>query len=81
MAPNRIVQIDEGLADDLDLLNTKVVPWGVERINVMVPLNWPKTCPGTPWRHSLRFGTRYQSKLFNPTFLKDRGLPVPDWLD
>jgi cysteine synthase A len=27
------------------------------------------------------FGTRYQSKLFNPTFLKERGLPVPDWLD
>ncbi len=26
-------------------------------------------------------GTRYQSKLFNPTFLKDKGLPVPAWLD
>ena len=26
-------------------------------------------------------GTRYQSKLFNPTFLKDRNLPFPDWLD
>jgi cysteine synthase A len=25
-------------------------------------------------------GTRYQSKLFNPAFLKDRGLPYPDWL-
>jgi cysteine synthase A len=25
-------------------------------------------------------GTRYQSKLFNPAFLKERGLPVPDWL-
>ena len=25
-------------------------------------------------------GTRYQSKLFNPTFLKERGLPYPDWL-
>ena len=25
-------------------------------------------------------GTRYQSKLFNPEFLKERGLPVPDWL-
>ncbi|MGB0684423.1 MAG: cysteine synthase A [Magnetovibrionaceae bacterium] len=27
------------------------------------------------------FGTRYQSKLFNPTFLKEQGLPYPDWLD
>ncbi len=26
------------------------------------------------------YGTRYQSKLFNPTFLHDQGLPVPDWL-
>ena len=26
------------------------------------------------------YGTRYQSKLFNPTFLKERGLPSPDWL-
>jgi cysteine synthase len=25
-------------------------------------------------------GTRYQSKLFNPAFLKERGLPYPDWL-
>lgn len=25
-------------------------------------------------------GTRYQSKLFNPQFLKDKGLPTPDWL-
>lgn len=27
------------------------------------------------------FGTRYQSKLFNPVFLKSKGLPVPDWLE
>ena len=26
------------------------------------------------------YGTRYQSKLFNPTFLKEKGLPYPDWL-
>ena len=26
------------------------------------------------------YGTRYQSKLFNPEFLKLRGLPVPGWL-
>ncbi|MBU2962140.1 cysteine synthase A [Citreicella sp. C3M06] len=27
------------------------------------------------------FGNRYQSKLFNPEFLKGKGLPVPPWLD
>ena len=27
------------------------------------------------------YGTRYQSKLFNPDFLRARGLPVPGWLD
>jgi cysteine synthase A len=26
-------------------------------------------------------GTRYQSKLFNPDFLRSKHLPVPDWLD
>ncbi|MEQ8951951.1 cysteine synthase A [Parvibaculum sp.] len=26
------------------------------------------------------YGTRYQSKMFNPAFLKDHGLPVPSWL-
>jgi cysteine synthase A len=25
-------------------------------------------------------GTRYQSKLFNAVFLREKGLPVPDWL-
>jgi len=27
------------------------------------------------------YGTRYQSKLFNPQFLRSKGLPVPDWLE
>jgi cysteine synthase A len=27
------------------------------------------------------YGTRYQSKMFNPEFLKSKGLPVPAWLD
>jgi cysteine synthase A len=27
------------------------------------------------------FGTRYQTKLYNPTFLREKNLPVPDWLD
>ncbi|MFK7867778.1 MAG: cysteine synthase A [Roseobacter sp.] len=27
------------------------------------------------------YGTRYQSKLFNPDFLREKGLPLPEWLD
>jgi cysteine synthase A len=26
------------------------------------------------------FGTRYQSKLFNPAFLREKNLPIPEWL-
>ena len=26
------------------------------------------------------YGTRYQSKMFNPEFLRSKGLPVPEWL-
>ena len=26
-------------------------------------------------------GVRYQSKLFNPQFLREKGLPVPEWLE
>lgn len=27
------------------------------------------------------FGTRYQSKLFNPDFLRSKSLPVPEWME
>jgi cysteine synthase A len=27
------------------------------------------------------YGTRYQSKIYNPEFLREKGLPVPGWLD
>lgn len=27
------------------------------------------------------YGTRYQSKMFNPDFLRSKDLPVPDWLE
>ena len=27
------------------------------------------------------YGTRYQSKLYNPAFLREKGLPVPAWLE
>ncbi len=27
------------------------------------------------------YGTRYQSKMYNPVFLREKGLPVPEWMD
>ena len=27
------------------------------------------------------YGSRYQTKLYNPAFLKEKGLPAPEWLD
>jgi cysteine synthase A len=27
------------------------------------------------------YGTRYQSKLFNPDFLRSKGLAVPEWME
>ena len=27
------------------------------------------------------YGTRYQSKLFNPQFLREKNLPLPQWLE
>ena len=27
------------------------------------------------------YGNRYQSKMFNPAFLRDKGLPVPQWIE
>jgi cysteine synthase len=27
------------------------------------------------------YGTRYQSKLFNPDFLRGKNLPIPEWMD
>jgi len=27
------------------------------------------------------YGTRYQSRLFNPEFLRSKRLPVPPWLE
>ena len=27
------------------------------------------------------YGTRYQSKIFNPAFLRGKGLPVPEWIE
>ena len=26
------------------------------------------------------YGNRYQSKMFNPALLKEKGLPIPEWV-
>ena len=31
-------------------------------------------------KKTLASGTRYSSKIFNPDFLREKGLPTPDWL-
>jgi hypothetical protein len=33
-----------------------------------------------PWWIYGSFGARYQSKLFNPEFLRSKGLPTPPWM-
>ncbi len=27
------------------------------------------------------YGSRYQTKIFNPDFLREKGLPTPPWLE
>ncbi|TAN56037.1 MAG: cysteine synthase A [Magnetospirillum sp.] len=55
---------------------------GSSGINVMAAIKVARTLgPGhTVVTVLCDYGTRYQSKLFNPAFLRERGLPVPDWL-
>ena len=40
---------------------------------------WGRATPSSPC--SADSGTRYQSKLFNPQFLRSKKLPVPEWLE
>jgi cysteine synthase A len=40
---------------------------------------WGRARPSSP--SCATAGSRYQSKLYNPTFLREKGLPVPEWLD
>jgi cysteine synthase A len=56
---------------------------GSSGINVMAAIKVAKKLgPGhTVVTVLADYGTRYQSKLFNPAFLRERDLPIPDWLD
>nr|WP_196242095.1 cysteine synthase A [Azospirillum oleiclasticum] len=75
---------DEALELIFDLLKTQgLVLGGSSGINVAAAVRVArKLGPG----HTIATilcdgGQRYQSKLFNPAFLREKNLPVPSWLD
>jgi cysteine synthase A len=63
--------------------NTKAVHGGSTGINIAGAIRLAKEMgPGhTNVTILADYGTRYQSKLFNPEFLREKGLPVPWWLE
>ncbi|MDG5494411.1 cysteine synthase A [Niveispirillum sp. BGYR6] len=74
---------EEALPVVFDLLkNEGLVLGGSSGINIVAAMKVARLLgPG----HTIvtilcDYGTRYQSKLFNPSFLREKGLPVPDWL-
>ena len=75
---------EEALPIIFDLIKTQgLVLGGSSGINVAAAIRIAKEMgPG----HTIVTilcdgGQRYQSKLFNPEFLREKNLPVPDWLD
>ena len=75
---------DEALPIVFDLLETEGLCLGASSgVNIAGAIRMAKEMgPG----HTIvtilcDFGTRYQSKLFNPEFLRSKDLPVPAWLD
>ena len=75
---------EEALPIIFDLIKTQgLVLGGSSGINVAAAIRLAKEMgPG----HTIVTilcdgGQRYQSKLFNPAFLREKNLPVPDWLD
>jgi len=74
---------EEALPLLFDLVKTQgLVLGGSSGINVVAAIKVArKLGPGhTVVTVLCDYGTRYQSKLFNPAFLRERDLPVPDWL-
>ena len=74
---------EEALPVIFDLLaHEGLVVGGSSGINVMAAIKVARALgPGhTVVTVLCDYGTRYQSKLFNPAFLRERGLPVPSWL-
>lgn len=78
------VSDEEALPMVYDLLKREgLVVGGSTGINVMGAVKLAKEMgPGHRIVTILcDYGTRYQSKLFNPAYLRERNLPVPAWLD
>ncbi|MEA1652087.1 cysteine synthase A [Nitrospirillum sp. BR 11164] len=74
---------EEALPIIFDLVKTQgLVVGGSSGINVAAAIRVARDLgPGhTVVTILCDFGTRYQSKLFNPEFLRERNLPVPGWL-
>ncbi|MCV6598768.1 MAG: pyridoxal-phosphate dependent enzyme, partial [Mangrovicoccus sp.] len=85
LTPDKAYRIsdDEALPLIFDLLKDEgLVLGGSSGINVAGAVRLAKDLgPG----HTIvtilcDYGTRYQSKIFNPEFLRAKNLPCPDWL-
>ena len=65
-----------------DLANEGLVMGGSTGINVAGAIHLARDLgPGhTVVTILCDYGSRYQSKLFNPDFLRSKGLPTPPWL-
>ena len=57
--------------------------WRLDRVNVAGAIRLAKQLgPGKTIVTILcDFGNRYQSKLFNPDFMRSKNSPVPEWLE
>ena len=85
LQPDYVFQIgdDEAIPIVFDLLeNEGLCLGGSSGINIAGAMNLAKELGPN---HTIvtilcDYGTRYQSKLFNPSFLVSKGLPVPKWL-
>ncbi|MEM6848959.1 MAG: cysteine synthase A, partial [Pseudomonadota bacterium] len=75
---------EEGLPLVFDLLRHEGLVLGLSSgINVAGAMRMARELgPGHPIVTILcDYGTRYASKIFNPAFLREKGLPIPDWMD
>jgi len=86
LAPDFVCQVEdaEALPIVFDLLSEEGLCMGASTgINVAGAMRMAREMgPG----HTIvtilcDYGTRYQSKLYNPEFLREKGLPTPGWLD
>jgi cysteine synthase A len=79
-----VIPDSEALPVVFDLLEHEgLCMGGSSGINVAGAIRLAKKLgPGHPIGTVLAdYGTRYQSKLFNPKFLREKKLPVPEWMD